>query len=241
MSRKVAPWCAAACTLVPLGNLLPSVAAIGQWTSWRAVAGGRLRWRGPASPRVALTFDDGPVPGETDAVLAELERLGLTATFFCLGERVNRAPGLVRELVTRGHQVEVHGYRHRSHLHLSPGAVGDDLQRARAELEALGITPRWFRPPYGHVTMASLWHAHRQRMQLALWSVMGHEWAEPSADAVGARISRGLGPGGIVLLHDAATAAGSVERVTGALPRVAAELDRRGWRAVTLDELVQPS
>jgi peptidoglycan/xylan/chitin deacetylase (PgdA/CDA1 family) len=228
----------AAGVLLPLVDLLPSVAALGQWTPLRTAGPAGIRWRGDRSHRIALTFDDGPVTGQTELVLAALDQLGLRATFFCLGERVQRAPELARELVARGHQVELHGFHHRSHLRLMPHAVGDDLRRARAALQAVGVTPRWCRPPYGHVTAASLWHARRQHLQLVLWSVMGHEWAEPSATAVGDRVVRGLDPGAIVLLHDATTAPGSVGRVVGALPAVAAELDRRGLRAVTLDELV---
>jgi peptidoglycan/xylan/chitin deacetylase (PgdA/CDA1 family) len=239
MTRTVNPRTVlAASAVAPLVNLLPSVAALGQWTSLRTCGRAGIRWRGPRSPRVALTFDDGPAPGETDAVLAQLAQLRLPATFFCLGERARREPELVRELLARGHQVELHGFRHRSHLGLTPRAVGRDLHRGRAELEALGVTPHWFRPPYGHVTAASVWHARRQRVQLVLWSVMGREWAEPDAAAVGERIGRGLHAGAIVLLHDADTAPGSVGRVVGSLPRVAAEIDRRGLRAVTLDQLV---
>jgi peptidoglycan-N-acetylglucosamine deacetylase len=240
MKLTVATRCAAACALVPVANLLPSVAALGQWTPARSALRGSLRWRGPASPQVALTFDDGPLPGETDMVLTELERLGIRATFFCLGERVSSSPDLVRQLAKRGHQVEVHGYCHRSHLTMSPRSVGDDLRRAVAELGSLDVTPHWFRPPYGHVTTASLWHAHHEGLRLALWSVMGHEWAEPTVDAVARRLVDGVDPGAIVLLHDAVTAPGSLERVIQALPRVCAELDRRSWRAVTLDELIPP-
>jgi peptidoglycan/xylan/chitin deacetylase (PgdA/CDA1 family) len=226
--------------VVPLAHYLPSVVALGQWTPFRAAPDGMVRWRGPDTARVALTFDDGPVPGETERVLDELERLRVRATFFCLGELVRRHPGLTEEICRRGHQVEVHGFRHRSHLLMTPGAVGDDLRAAVAELGNVGVIPRWFRPPYGHATSASFWHARCNGVRVVLWSSMGREWSAPDAAGVARRVCGGLDPGGIVLLHDteASNPPGSLERVLGALPLVTAELDRRGWQAVTLDELV---
>jgi len=229
-------------SVAALAHLLPSVVVLGQWSPWRAAPAGLARWRGPDADKVALTFDDGPVAGQTERVLDELDRLGVRATFFCLGELVRLAPSLTQEIHRRGHQVEVHGYRHRSHLAMTPGAVGHDLRTALDELDRVGVTPRWFRPPYGHVTSASMWHARHHGLGVVLWSDMGREWSAPDAAAVARRVRRRLDAGSIVLLHDteASNPSGSLERVLGALPLITDELARRSWRAVTLDELVRP-
>ncbi len=231
---------AAIAGLVPLAHFMPSVVALGQWTPLRCTPFGVVRWRGPDAARVALTFDDGPVAGQTERVLEELDRLGVRATFFCLGELVRRAPQIAEDIQRRGHQVEVHGYRHRSHLSMTPGAVGSDVQAALEEFARVGVTPRWFRPPYGHVTSASLWHANRHGLGIVLWSATGREWSAADAPTVANRACHGLAAGGIVLLHDteASNPVGSLEGVVGALPLIVAELARRNLRAVTLDELV---
>jgi peptidoglycan-N-acetylglucosamine deacetylase len=231
---------AAVTGFVPLAHFLPSIVALGQWTPLRCAPFGVVRWRGPDAPRVALTFDDGPVAGQTERVLDELDRLDMRATFFCLGELVHRDPTLAEEIRRRGHQLEVHAYKHRSHFAMTPGAVGRDVRAALDEFERVGLNPRWFRPPYGHITTASMWHANRHGLGIALWSAMGREWSAPDAATVADRVCRGLDAGGVVLLHDteASNPAGSLDRVLGALPLIAAELERRGLRAVTLDELV---
>src|SRR4051794_30497856 len=72
---------------------------------------------------IALTFDDGPHPEGTPAVLDALDRAGARATFFLVGERVERAPHVAREIVARGHAVAIHGYRHRSLMRLGPRAI----------------------------------------------------------------------------------------------------------------------
>ena len=78
---------------------------------------------------VALTFDDGPHPQGTPAVLEQLRALGVTATFFLVGEQVADRPSLAAEIVSAGHDVALHGHRHRSTLRQGPAAVASDLAR----------------------------------------------------------------------------------------------------------------
>src|SRR5207302_10922410 len=99
------------------------------------------------SGHVALTFDDGPDPASTPLFLEELHRLGHRATFFMLGEMVDLHPTVAEEVAAAGHEVAVHGYRHKSHLERTPGAVLDDAARAFDTIgAATGMTPVWFRP-----------------------------------------------------------------------------------------------
>src|SRR4051794_28550205 len=78
---------------------------------------------------VAITFDDGPHPQGTPAVLEVLDRAGVHATFFLVGEQVERRPALAAEIAAAGHRVAVHGQRHRNLLRLTPRALADDLDR----------------------------------------------------------------------------------------------------------------
>src|SRR6202012_4220167 len=93
---------------------------------------------------VAVTFDDGPHPEGTPAVLDVLAAAGARATFFLIGEQVERRPELAARIVAEGHLVALHGYRHRLQLRLAPGELNADLHRGAATIhEAIGIGPTW--------------------------------------------------------------------------------------------------
>ena len=188
---------------------------------------------------VALTFDDGPDRAQ-DAFLLALERSGATATFFVTGEQVARAPGLARELLAAGHELGVHGYRHRIHLRVPPWQVTDDLRRARATLEAAtGQPTRLFRPPYGVFTLASWREAERQGWQRVLWSRWGWDWsARATADSIAAWIGEPR-PGEILLLHDSDryAAPGAWRTTLAALPRILDDLAVRGLAARAIGDI----
>ena len=218
---------------------VPTTVALGQWATVPALPRDLCRWRG-AGGGVALTFDDGPSPDATPAVLDRLDQLGLVATFFPLGRLVERDPDLVAEVVRRGHQVGTHGYDHRHHLARSPRWVHRDLVAAEAAMAAVGIRPRWYRPTYGQATGATLIEARRRGWRTVLWSAWGREWATDDPADVAARIGRRLRPGAVVLLHDndAFGPAGMWKTGLEALGRVADDMHRRGLAAVTMDGLV---
>src|SRR5581483_7976778 len=112
---------------------------------------------------VALTFDDGPHPEGTPAVLSVLEEAGMTATFFLVGEQVERRPTLAAEIAARGHVIALHGYRHKPQPALPARAVRDDLAQGAAVIEAAtGVELTWHRPPYGLYSPAGL-DAARER------------------------------------------------------------------------------
>lgn len=233
-------WAALTAGAALSAQYVPSTVALGQWAPWAALPGGLCRWRGPAErAAMALTFDDGPHPEATPAVLDRLEALGLRATFFMLGTEVERYPDLVHEVARRGHLVASHGHRHRHHLTRPPRWVAADLARAADRLAGLGFWPRWYRPSYGQATGATLWLARRRGWQSVLWSAWGREWATDDPAAVVQRIGRRLRPGAIVLLHDSDRygTPGMWRLGLEALGPVAELADRRGLQAMTLDEL----
>jgi peptidoglycan-N-acetylglucosamine deacetylase len=193
-----------------------------------------------SSGHVALTFDDGPDPRSTPAILDALETEGWRATFFCLGSQARRAPGLIREIVDRGHEVGVHGDAHTSHLRRPAIWTVPDVRRARDTINDLtGVTARWFRPPYGAVSASSLVAARRSGLELVLWTSWGIDWKPGCTGAtVAANVLRTFRPGATVLLHDSdiTSAPGSWRATLAALPILASAWSEAGLTVGTLSE-----
>jgi peptidoglycan/xylan/chitin deacetylase (PgdA/CDA1 family) len=180
---------------------------------------------------IALTFDDGPDPAGTPAVLEGLAALGWTATFFLLGSQVRRYPDVARSVVAAGHEIAVHGDVHRPHLVRTPGGVRRDLATACTEITAAtGVAPEWFRPPYGVLSAGSLAAAAELGLRPVLWTVWGRDWEAGPPEGVATTVMSSLREGGTVLLHDSdcTSRPGSWRSTVAALPLLAVELERRG-------------
>lgn len=188
------------------------------------------------SDGVALTFDDGPHPQGTPAVLEALAAAGARATFFLVGEQVERRPGLAAEIAAAGHEVALHCHRHRNLLRLGPRQVSDDLLRALAAIgEATGQTPRLYRPPYGIFNAAALTLADRHGWEPLLWSRAGNDWSRRATPAsIAARLTDRLQGRDVLLLHDADyySAHDSWRRTVASLPLVFEALNRESLQAV---------
>jgi peptidoglycan-N-acetylglucosamine deacetylase len=180
----------------------------------------------------ALTFDDGPHAQGTPAVLELLAGAGVCATFFLVGEQIERNPTLAREIVSAGHLVGLHCHRHRNLLRLTPRQVHADIDRAAGAIEdAAGVTPALYRPPYGVLNSSALRLARARGWRTLLWSHWGRDWeARASPESILASVTDGVGEGSVLLLHDADdySAGGSWERTAAALPRVLDLLASRG-------------
>ncbi len=189
---------------------------------------------------MALTFDDGP-DRASDAFLGLLEGAGARATFFAVGEQVERDPGRLKEIVSCGHEVAVHCHRHRNHLRLSPRQVAEDMRRAGGVIEGAAQRPaRFFRPPYGVFNLASWIESDRRGWERVLWSRWGKDWeALATPRSIADEIGRPE-PGDILLLHDSDRYAtpGSWRNTLGALPIILERLRARGLRARSVGELL---
>jgi peptidoglycan/xylan/chitin deacetylase (PgdA/CDA1 family) len=188
---------------------------------------------------VALTFDDGPDPLGTPAVLTELARLGWTATFFLLGSQVRQFPDMARAVADAGHEIAVHGDEHRQHVGRSPLDLRRDLERATGVIsDVTGVRPRWFRPPYGVLSAGTLPAAARLGLTPVLWTAWGKDWEVTTPQRVVSLLMRDARPGGTLLLHDSdcTSTPGSWRATAAALPLLARELDRRGLAVRSLGQ-----
>jgi peptidoglycan-N-acetylglucosamine deacetylase len=179
---------------------------------------------------LALTFDDGPDPRWTPAILDALRAAGARATFFVLGERARRHPDVVRRTAGEGHAVAVHADRHRRHTDLTAEEGAADLDRALDTLAGLGMEPRHWRTPWG---VEAGWTRHLaadRGLDVVGWTADTHDWRGDLAETMLAAIRADLGDGAIVLAHDGlgpgALRDGCEETVALVGPLVAAARER---------------
>jgi peptidoglycan/xylan/chitin deacetylase (PgdA/CDA1 family) len=164
-----------------------------------------IRRRTAEGATVHLTFDDGPHPQGTPAILDALAARKATATFFLVGEQVERFPGLAREIAAAGHVVALHGHRHRFQLWLAPRDLAEDLSRATDVIgSATGGLAPLYRPPFGVFSAVGLALTRRRGDTPWLWSRWGRDWrGEATARSVAELATGDLRSGDVVLLHDA--------------------------------------
>ncbi len=151
---------------------------------------------------LALTFDDGPDPRWTPAVLAALAEAGARATFFVLGSRAAEHPELVRRMLAEGHAIELHGHEHLRHPASGPAAVTADLDSALDALHGLGADPRLWRAPWGDLAPWSEALAADRGLRLAGWTVDTHDWRGDDCETMLAACEAELDDRAIVLAHD---------------------------------------
>jgi peptidoglycan/xylan/chitin deacetylase (PgdA/CDA1 family) len=181
-------------------------------------------------PLVWLTLDDGPST-DTPAVLDLLDAHAAKATFFVVGERAERHPGLLREIVRRGHGLGNHSHSHPQAWFwaLGPARMRREVEQAQAAITRIaGTSPRWFRAVVGMANPFVAAPLHRLGLARVGWTARGFDGVRAEPAAVVARIERQLRPGAIILAHEGAAHGRNVETLALLLQR----LDALGYRCV---------
>lgn len=183
---------------------------------------------------VALTFNDGPDPVLTPKILDTLKARGVKATFFIVGSNAEKYQGVLLRIAQEGHEVENHSWRHLDFLSLSPTEQRNEILRtATIVRDVTGQSTRFFRPPFGAFDANLLKRVGDLNHRLVLWSnVGGTDLGATEAGDIVEGITRAAYNGAIIMLHD------TVEPVAEALPRLIENLQRAGFRFVTLRELI---
>jgi peptidoglycan/xylan/chitin deacetylase (PgdA/CDA1 family) len=218
-------------TYATLGVLWPQCGMYGEALA-RAKAGQRA---------VALTFDDGPHPVTTRAILAILQAHDVRATFFLLGHKVLLHPEVVREILAAGHTLGIHGFQHDRLFSLrSSGYALRQIRRTQQAINAAcGAKPTLFRPPIGFASHLTFRGAERAGVRVVAWSVRGLDGLASARPArVAERVIHRLTDGAIVLLHDAAERDDFTPAAIAALPEILQALRARGLRAVGVEQLL---
>lgn len=192
--------------------------------------------RGSGSEReVALTFDDGPSP-YTAQIVGILVRHRAPATFFPVGDMIERFPAGVRAALASGFAIGDHTQSHARMAALRPRQQRAELLGQAAALRRQGVPfPRLFRPPFGVYDDATLKLLRRRHMLMVLWTVETADYERPGDAAIVRRVLGGVRPGAIVLLHDGG---GDRSQTVAALPQIIRGLRARDYKLVTVPQLV---
>jgi peptidoglycan/xylan/chitin deacetylase (PgdA/CDA1 family) len=232
---RIWPW-----TLGALALNHAALAAAGLWPRSQLLGSNwtRLPAHGGSKSRIAITIDDGPDPDVTPQVLKQLDERRAPATFFCIGERVQRYTDLAQEIVRRGHAIENHSQRHRHNFSLlGPHAMSAEISRGQeAIFKATGSEPMFFRAPAGLRNPFLDPILVHLGLQLASWTRRGFDTVSADTEAVFRRLSTSLQGGDILLLHDghAARTRRGAPVILEVLPLLLDTLQREGLTPVTL-------
>lgn len=204
---------------------------------------GRVIYRANTHQKaLALTFDDGPNPTTTPAVLAILKEKGIKATFFVIGENARLYPHLLEDIDRDGHEIEVHSRTHSQRLLFSRRArIREELVETSAIIAGLTARhPRYFRPPWGRRTPWMIDEAAHAHLATVTWSIDTRDWLFSQGKKVIRRFDRKLAPGAIVLMHDGRGQSHVEMKATlNALPAIIAHAQNNGYSFMRLDDLLR--
>jgi peptidoglycan/xylan/chitin deacetylase (PgdA/CDA1 family) len=226
--------------------ILPAVAAAAGCTYMafnpRSQVYGRIVVHGPRSQKVvALTFDDGPNEPYTSEIQDILDSYGIKATFFETAENVEYYPQTTERLLADGQVIGNHSYDH-SRLATAVDFRYREVDQAQSVFQSVtGLAPTLFRPPYGFHTPWQMRTVSDARMITVNWDIEGLDWQkDATADSIADRVLSGVQPGSIILLHDGDETQHFTSRAptVEALPRIIETLRARGYRFVTVPQLL---
>ncbi len=197
----------------------------------------QVLWSGDAHhASIALSYDDGPDDEDTPALLDVLARHGVTATFCWLGERVAARPDLVKAAVAAGHQIMVHGYRHRSFVLEIPHGLRRQLDQTRDLIaDSGGLDPEsvnYVRPPFGLFTPKMLKRFRAWGYRPVIGSIVPVHWLQPSGVSL-RQITTSIQPGSLLVLHEG-LGGPPVAALTDVL---LTHLTDRGFTYITIDQM----
>ncbi len=193
---------------------------------------------------VALTFDDGPSPIWTPKILDELKKEEIKATFFMLGNHVERYPEVARRVLAEGHEIGNHTYDHHVLLCYTMDELEKEIKQAETAIRnATGRTTTYFRPPKAWLTGAEKQKIKDMGYKVVLWSLNSKDWVTFHDKQITSYILRHIQPGDIILFHDSGgaftTEGGDRSQTVKTIPRLVRKLRERGYRFVTISELLR--
>lgn len=156
-----------------------------------------------ANGEIHLTFDDGPNPATTPRLLELFEEEGVKATFFVIGEQVEKHEDLLLEVSRKGHSIGNHTYSHQFLPLLTTKRLEKEILSTNQRIKDItGESPKLFRPPFGIVDKKTHALLNEQGMKTVYWSAFSEDWRQIGERSVVDRLSKYAAPGGIMILHE---------------------------------------
>jgi polysaccharide deacetylase family sporulation protein PdaB len=184
---------------------------------------------------VALTFDHSWGNTFTPSILDTLQQNNIKATFFIMGPWAQKHADVAKRMVTDGHEIASHGYRHQNYGDMTGEWVKEDIEKSHALIkEVTGIDARLIRPPNGHYSKQSLKVTEDLGYRTIIWSIDSLDWKNPGRDVIVERVVKRLKPGGIILMHASDTPVQTAE----ALPILLEKIKTQGYEIVTVGQLL---
>lgn len=187
--------------------------------------------------KIALTFDDGPHPRYTERILDILEKYGVRATFFVIGQNLENYPEVLKAVHQKGHEIGNHSYRHRNESHMDGATVLNEMEKCESLiLQQTGVKPRLFRPPQGDYNEEVESIAKQKNYSIILWSIDTRDWDHTSADSILRTVDKEVTDGDIILMHDYVSGKNTTCEALEAMIPI---LLSRGYEFVTVSELIK--
>lgn len=198
---------------------------------------GQLTYQGTTDEKVvALTFDDGPYPGTTDAVLKTLEALEVKGTFFLNGESIDANPMETKAIIDAGHELGNHSYSHPRMVFMSYSEIQEEMEATDTAMRNLGYEPTGYvRSPYCKKLLTFPWYLRQTDQINAIWTLEPETYYESAEDMLVYTIEN-IEPGGIILLHVLPASRVSTRELLEPLIR---ELKEEGYSFVTISEMLE--
>lgn len=201
-----------------------------------------IKTQGPRRKIIALTFDDVPDPRFTPQLLDVLHKYNVKATFFVVGSRAEKHPGLVARILREGHAIGNHSYNHPEFSKLSMNEFRTQIVRTENIIQVLaGYKPRLIRPPYGDISEQQLKWAKSHGYKLVNWNVDSLDWRGLSKTQVRNNILSRAGKGAIILQHGGGGRGSDLKGTVQALPEVISIMRKRGYSFVTVPQMFEVS
>jgi peptidoglycan/xylan/chitin deacetylase (PgdA/CDA1 family) len=198
--------------------------------------------RGTNPRRLALTFDDGPNDPHTLKLLEVLAKYEVRATFFMIGRYVQQRPQIAREVVRSGHAIGNHTFTHPNLIFCSEMQTRVQLAECNRAIEdAVGQTPKLFRPPFGGRRPSTLRIARELGLEPVMWNVTGWDWDAHSSEYVERKVVGQVRGGDVILLHDGSHKQLGLDRshTVAATERLVARYKTEGYQFVTVPEVLR--
>lgn len=188
--------------------------------------------------RLFLSFDDGPSPQYTELLLELLDSCRVKASFFVVAKFAEQNPAIMERMKRGGHLIGLHSGEHISAYLMTPRYAAQDFKKSMTIMNNLGISPKFYRPPWGHITKATRRLAEEYNLKIIGWDVMAGDWkALRSAGRIAAELWEQAAPNRIICLHDGRGRRGAPARTVEALRKLLPRWLSEGWQFDTIDKL----